>query len=86
MLNGPLDAGELARLTATVSTAQAAGVGVILDVHNYGAYWQSDAYGTGWRKPLSTSGYLHLDAFADLWRRLSTAFAGNPGVVAPTTS
>jgi hypothetical protein len=81
-LNGPLDATEVGRLTTTVAAAKAAGVGIILDVHNYGAYWQSDAYGTGWRKPLSTSGYLRIDAFADLWRRLSEAFAGNTGVVA----
>ena len=81
-LNGPLDPGELAHLTATVAAAQAAGVGVILDVHNYGAYWLSDAYGTGWRKPISTTGSVRIDTFTDLWWRLSVAFAGMPGVVA----
>lgn len=82
VLDGPLDPAELARLTDTVAAARAVGIGVILDVHNYGAYWQSDAYGTGWRKPLSVAGYLRLSSFADLWRRLSQAFVGNPGVVA----
>jgi hypothetical protein len=82
VLNGALDVDELSRLTTTVAAARTAGIGVILDVHNYGAYWQSDAYGTGWRKPLSTSGYLRVDAFVDLWLRLSAVFTGTPGVVA----
>jgi hypothetical protein len=80
-VNGPLDSAEVARLLATIDAAAAAGVDVILDLHNYGAYWASDAYGTGWRKPLSAAGWLRPEHLADLWRRLSEVLAGRPGVI-----
>jgi hypothetical protein len=82
VVRGPLDPNELGRLTAAIDAAASAGIGVVLDVHNYGAYWQADANGTGRRSPISPSGEVRVDAFADLWSRLSTAFAGRPGVVA----
>jgi endoglucanase len=54
---------------------------VIVDLHNYGAYWAADPWGTGWRKPLGLTGWLRPEHFADLWRRLSEALSGKPRVV-----
>jgi hypothetical protein len=79
-LGGDLDAEELARLTAAVSRAHAAGLGVILDLHNYGAYFLDD--GTqGVRRPVG-SAEVTREYFVDFWRRLSEAVHDEPGVVA----
>ncbi|CAA9407851.1 MAG: GH5_5 / GH5 / GH5_25, partial [uncultured Quadrisphaera sp.] len=79
-LGGPLDGGEVDRLLRAVERARSAGLGVVLDVHNYGAYFAADG-GRGVRQPLG--GPLVTTAhLADLWRRLSGVFAGVPGVTA----
>ncbi|UOY00204.1 glycoside hydrolase family 5 protein [Blastococcus sp. PRF04-17] len=77
---GELDAGEVARLTAAVGRAHQAGLGVVLDVHNFGAYHLAED-GRGVRRPIGSPQVSRAD-FADLWRRLSTAFADVPGVLA----
>ena len=77
-LSQPFDAAELGRLTSTVDAAQAAGISVILDVHNYAGYYRWD--GTkGVRRALGSAELTKAD-FVDLWRRLSVAFKGRPGV------
>lgn len=68
----PLNAAILAGLHATVSAAGAAGLKVILDVHNYARY-NGVAYGA--------SGSFTSAQFADLWTRLSTEFAADPAVI-----
>lgn len=73
-----LDATELARLQSVVGRAHAAGLAVLLDVHNYGAYWL-DQSGAGIRRPIGSS-QLSAAAFADLWSRLATAFSATPGI------
>lgn len=79
-LGGALDRAELGRLRDAVGRAAAAGLEVILDVHNYGAYHLSD--GTQGVRRAIGSPEVSVDDFADLWRRLSAAFADNPVVVA----
>ena len=69
---GPLDDKEVARLRAAVGRAWRAGMKSILDVHNYGAYYL-ERDGRGVRTPIGSRA-LPLDRFADLWRRLSSAF------------
>jgi len=72
-LGEALDPGELERLRAVVARAHAAGLQVVLDVHNYASV-------------LTPSGRLALGAglsdwqLADLWRRLAAAFRGTPGL------
>ncbi|HUQ64238.1 MAG TPA: cellulase family glycosylhydrolase [Acidimicrobiales bacterium] len=77
-LGGPLDANEVQRITAAVGRAQSAGLTVIIDIHNYGAYWLSD--GTqGIRQPIGSLS-VTVEHFATLWRLLSSSFANNSGV------
>jgi hypothetical protein len=77
-LGGPLDAAEVQRIGAAVSRAQAAGLRVILDVHNYGAYWLFDG-AQGVRQPIGSAS-VTVAHFATLWRLLSSSFAGHTGV------
>jgi hypothetical protein len=79
-LDGPLDPGELGRLRATIDAAGAAGLRVILDLHNYGAYYLSDG-SFGVRRPIG-SPEVPIAAFADVWRRLAEAFRGDPAIAA----
>ncbi len=77
-LGGPLDPTELDRLVAAVGRARSAGLTVILNPQNYAAYWLFD--GTqGVRRPIGSASVTKAH-FADLWRRLSQQFAGDPGV------
>lgn len=78
VLGGPLDATELQRLRDTVAAAHAAGLGVVLDVHNYAGYYLWDG-ARGVRRVLG-SDQLTKAHFVDLWRRLSVAFKGVAGV------
>jgi hypothetical protein len=52
----------------------------ILVVQNFGAYFLDDGQ-QGVRRPIG-SAEVTPQNFADLWSRLSTAFAGQPGVLA----
>ena len=71
VLNGPLDSGELARLTTTVKSVRANGMTVILDVHNYARY----------RDNLIGSNAVPNSAFANFWSQLSAHFANQDKVV-----
>ncbi len=79
-LGGPLDPTELGRLDAAVGRARSAGLDVILDLHNYAAYWLFD--GTqGVRQAIGSAAVTQAH-FADLWGRLSQQFATDPAVIA----
>jgi hypothetical protein len=78
-LGMPLDPAELARLRQVVRRAQAAGLEVVLDMHNYGGYYLFDG-ARGVRRPIG-SAQVPIRSFSDAWRRISQAFRGNPGVV-----
>jgi aryl-phospho-beta-D-glucosidase BglC (GH1 family) len=66
-------------LRASVEAAGRAGVGVILDCHNYGVYFASGG-GQGVRLRLGSS-RLSIGDLADLWRRLSLAFRKDEAVI-----
>ncbi|MEO6714058.1 MAG: cellulase family glycosylhydrolase [Mycobacteriales bacterium] len=74
----PLDVEELARMKALVQSAAAAGLRVVLDMHNYGAYYLSD--GTQGVRRAIGSAQLPAKAFADVWTKLAVAFAGDTSV------
>lgn len=80
-LGAVLDAAELQRLRDSVNAATAAGMEVVLDVHNYGAYYLHDAAtGDGVRRSIGTPEVTEAH-FRDLWARLAQEFNANPGVI-----
>lgn len=88
-LDGPLDAAELKRLRDVVTSARDArgprapdGLTVILDMHNYGAYYRGvpGKPARGERLDMGL-GEVSKEQFADVWRRISVEFKADPGVV-----
>ena len=80
-LRAPLSGAESARLLEAIRRARAAGLKIVLDVHNYGAYYLHDAkIGAGVRRPI---GSLHVPngAFANLWSRLARLVGHNSAVI-----
>ena len=75
-LDASFEATEIARYKASVDAAGAAGLRVVIDVHNYGSYYFADG-----RQPLN-SPRLTGEHFEDLWQRLSYNFANHPAVAA----
>src|SRR5258708_3049254 len=65
-LGGPLDTAELQRLTTFLSDAQARGVEVVLDAHDFGRY----------NGQVIGSTQAPIAAFADFWTKLATAVKG----------
>lgn len=74
---GPLDHVELGRIQEAVANAGRAGLGTVLDLHNYGEYRTAG----GTRNALGSPG-LPTSALSDLWVRLSDVFAKDQRVVA----
>jgi endoglucanase len=70
-LGGELDAAELARLDQSVDIAKAAGLVVILDLHNFG-YYAGQKMG---------SATLPASVLGDIWRRLATHYRDRTNVV-----
>jgi aryl-phospho-beta-D-glucosidase BglC (GH1 family) len=66
-------------LRASVDAAGRAGLQVVLDCHNYGAYYQRVG-SIGMRRALGTP-QLPSSAFASLWRRLAAAFRSDRAVL-----
>ncbi len=75
-LGGTLSPTEVGRYTASVNAAGAAGLKVIIDVHNYGGYYLSSG-----RQPINSAA-VTINHFRNLWKRLSSRFKNNPHVIA----
>lgn len=73
-LGGELDRAEVARLTTEISRARAAGIDVIIDLHNGCSYQQSDG------SVVACSRGIGSDQFANVWTRLAATFKDTPGV------
>ena len=67
------------RLRAVIGRARAADLEVVLDMHNYGAYYLSNG-SEGVRRPIG-SPRVSLSDFAEVWRRIARAFGDVEGVV-----
>ena len=70
-LNGPLNSSAMTSLDTVISRAQAHGMKVILDLHNYGRY-NGDANVIGGTVPVS--------AFRDVWEKLAQRYANHPAI------
>jgi hypothetical protein len=80
-LGHAFDQDEQRRLLSCVARARAAGLEVVLDVHNYGAYYLfSPARGEGVRRAVG-SALVSNAHFANLWLRLSRMFKRDATVV-----
>jgi len=79
-LGGPLAQTEVQRLEGVIDRAAANDLPVILDMHNYGAYYLSDG-DLGVRRAIGSQ-QVSVGDFADVWRRISQRFDNNNGVVA----
>ena len=73
---GPLRKSEVTRLQGAIDRAGAAGLEVVLDMHNYGGYYR-DSNGTGVRCPVGQPGCTVAE-FADVWRRIARRLGGAP--------
>lgn len=79
-LNGPLDTAELGRIRTALGYAAAAGIAVLLDMHNYARYTQPDATTIlDLGQPNPTGGTM-TDAFVDHWTKVSGALTGTAGL------
>lgn len=77
---GSLDVDEMARLRTAVHDAKAAGLQVVLDLHNFAGYYLHDAAtGRGVRRAIG-SPQLPITAFTDVWTKLAIYFAGDDAV------
>ncbi len=76
---GKLNSTELGRLGGTVERARAAGIDVVLDLHNYGDYYLYERK-RGVRRPVGSAQVTRAH-FANVWRRISAAFKSDPGVI-----
>ena len=88
-LNGPLDPVNLKSLQDTVTAAGAAGVKILLDMHNYGRYDTAAQTNTtpstngvldiGQNAPAAIGGSM-ASCFIDIWTKIATNFSTNAGL------
>lgn len=78
-LGEALDDDEVKRLRGVIGRARDSGLEVVLDMHNYGAYYLFNG-SEGVRKAIG-SRRVSIGDFADVWRRAARAFGDVEGVV-----
>ncbi len=88
-----LNSTYLGKIQSAIAAAHSYGIGVIVDLHNFGAYcqqadWTSSGCGyagnagsTGTGVNFLGDGTLTQADFTDLWTRLATALVGTPGLI-----
>lgn len=81
-LGAALDATYLGYLSASVASAKAAGLKVILDLHNYGEYVVAPGWPSGRATVAGASGTVTEAHLCDVWERLSAVFKNEPAVIA----
>ena len=69
-LGGALDQSEVGRLKQFLADAQAAGVKVLVDLHNYGGYWDNKIGGN----------VVSVDQFASFWSKLASEIKDSPAL------
>ncbi|OJH40725.1 hypothetical protein BON30_07215 [Cystobacter ferrugineus] len=73
VLNGGLNTTYLGYLLETLQHANSAGLGVIVDMHNYARYTSG-----GVERPFGSPGAPTKAQYADAWRRIASAIRSNP--------
>ena len=77
-LGGALNATEVTRLKEMLDRCNTAGVNVLLDLHNYAAYWKDN--GTNGTRQWIGDGTVTTAHFADLWDRLIAEVYNKPAL------
>jgi Cellulase (glycosyl hydrolase family 5) len=77
-LGGPLHSRAMDLLDSVTLAARQAGLNVVLDMHNFGAYYLWNGR-HGVRRPIG-SAKLPIRYFADVWKRLSARYRVDPGI------
>lgn len=77
ILNGPLETAELARIDEVVTYAVSKGLHVLLDPHNFGAYYGVRIGQT----PVSPAIAPTAENLADFWSKLAPRYIDNPNVI-----
>src|SRR5690625_4562029 len=80
---GPLRGSEVELLAAFLDRAATVGLSVIVDVHNYGIFYE-DVAGEGVLRAIGST-MLPVSAFSDLWSKLARELGGHPAVVGYAT-
>jgi len=83
-LGGPIDTTGQAftQLKAAIGRANQAGLKVIVEPHNFGAYMEKDAAGNVGRKPIGVGvGDVPISQFGDFWKKLATELKNVPGLL-----
>lgn len=80
-LNSRLDATEVGHMTDFLDAADAKGMHVILDAHNYGRYGQGTFSDVTNHGNVIGSSAVPVAAFADFWSRMARQFQGHPSLV-----
>jgi len=83
-LGESLEAQELGRLWAFLESARRHGVGVMLDLHNFGRYVSYEVTGVHERIVDADRGHSRAvtrEHLADLWARISSELKGHPAIV-----
>lgn len=79
-INGDLSPEELMHLKGFMDRSHKAGLKVIIDLHNYGIYYEN-VNGVGTRRAIGHS-RLPIASFADLWLKVAKAFKDHPATFA----
>jgi hypothetical protein len=78
--NGPLDPQAVTQLSTYLADAHTAGLSVILDVHNFGAYDEGTPGSSSVQDLALGSSQLPDAAFAQFWTELVKTFGGAPAI------
>lgn len=79
-INGDLNPEEIMHLRGFMDRSHRAGLKVLIDLHNYGIYYEN-VNGVGTRRAIGHS-RLPIASFADLWLKLARAFKNYPATFA----
>jgi len=77
-IGGRLDSAEVGRLKRVVARAHGTGLKVVIDMHNYGAYYRN-RHARGVRTPIGSRA-VPISAFADVWGRIAGRFGSVRGI------
>jgi len=80
-LNSPLNTAEVGYMTNFLNAADARGISVILDVHNYGRYGTGSFSDFTYHGSIIGSTQVPVTAFSDFWSRMATQFKGHSSLL-----